>query len=148
MPKTLAALPSSQYATLLDDVLGKLLDRSLPVAASASIAPSACDAPMVALLLSGWVDFHLADCRTEGREAEDRDAAMEDRIGALRHGLHTNNRLESRGAAVRSCGNAWNMDAMTAMRGGRKERCGGDVVTFLVVRQSARADWVGRITCE
>ena len=128
MPKTLAALPSSQYATLLDDVLGKLLDRPSPFAASASVAPSACDAPIVALLRSGWVDFHLTDCRTEGRGAEDREAAMVDRIGALRHGLHTKSRLESRGAAVRSCGNAWNIDAMAAMRGGRKERCSRDVV--------------------
>ena len=114
MPKTLAALPSSQYATLLDDILGKLLDRRAPFAASARIAPSIRGVPMVALLRSGWVDFHLTDCEMDGLGGEHRDAVMAERMGALRHGLHTNSRLESRGAAVRSCGNAWNMDAITA----------------------------------
>lgn len=69
---------------------------------------------MDALLCSGWVDFHLTDCRAEGRDADDRDAAMAERTGALRHGLHTKSRLERRGAAVRSCGKAWNIDAIAA----------------------------------
>jgi hypothetical protein len=112
MPKTLAALPSSQYATVLEDVFGKLLARAWPFTASASIAPSACGALMVALLRNGWVDFHLTDCEMFGRGAGDREAANAERAGALRHGLHTNSRRESRGAADCSCGNAWNMDAM------------------------------------
>lgn len=45
MPKTLAALPNSQYATLLDVVLGKLLDfPSAAAAASASETVLAFDA--------------------------------------------------------------------------------------------------------
>lgn len=106
MPKTLAALPSSQYATLFDDVSGKLLDRACSFAACLSIAPSTCDAPMVALLRSGWVDFHLTDCAMEGRGGAHRDAVMAQRTGALRQGRHAKSRRESRGAAVRSCGNA------------------------------------------
>ena len=54
MPKTLAALPSSQYATLLDDVLGKLLDvAAVAVAAPAAPPVAARDASMVALLRRG-----------------------------------------------------------------------------------------------
>jgi hypothetical protein len=109
MPKTLAALPSSQYATLFDDTLGELCARvRSPLTASASIAASELDVPMAALLRSGWVDFHRTDCVGEGRGAHDREAAKSDRTGgwALRHGLHTNRRRERRGAAVRSCGNA------------------------------------------
>lgn len=122
MPNTLAALPSSQYATLFDVVLGELLDLACSVAASAGIDSPACDAPIVALLGNGWVDFHLTDCAMDGRGAEDRAVAMEDRSGELRHGWHTNRRRESRGAAVRSCGNAWNMDAMRARWVRRGER--------------------------
>jgi hypothetical protein len=107
MPKTLAALPSSQYATLFEVVLGKLLDLlSVVVAASASIALPALELSIVAVLRRGWVDFHRTDCRTEGRD-EDREAETADRIGELRHGLETKSRRERRGAAVRSCGNAW-----------------------------------------
>ena len=117
MPKTLAALPSSQYATLLDVVLGKLLDLLLPsavVAASAKMALPALDPSSVALLRRGWVDFHLTDCRTEEDRDEDRGAEMADRIGELRHGLHTNRRRERCGAAVRSCGRLENIEAITA----------------------------------
>jgi hypothetical protein len=108
MPKTLAALPSSQYATLLEDVLGKLvLDlEALSAAPAASAGPCALDAAIVAVFLSGCVDDHVTDCKTEGRGAEDREAERVERIGALRHGLLTNRRRESRGAAVRSWGNA------------------------------------------
>jgi hypothetical protein len=141
MPKTLAALPSSQYATLFDDVFGKLLDLAPLVAASASIDCPACDAPMVALLRNGCVDFHLTECEMVGRGAEHRAVAMEDRSGELRHGWHTNRRRESRGAAVRSCGNAWNMEAIRAWgevreESGRKERCSRRCHDFLVVRGS------------
>ena len=109
MPKTLAALPSSQYATLLEVVLGKLLDwLSVLVAASSSIALPAFDPSMVAVLRRGWVDFHLTDCRVEDLD--------EDRIGELRHGVDTKSRRERRGAAVRSCGNALYIEAMTAAR--------------------------------
>lgn len=45
---------------------------------------------------------------------------MAGRIGELMHGLATKSLLESRGAAVRSCGNAWNTDAMVA--GGGEEQ--------------------------
>ena len=118
MPKTLAALPSNQYATLFELVFGKVLDLpSVVAAASASIALPACDASNVALFRSGCVDFHLTDCETEGRN-EDRGAETADRIGELRHGLHTKRRRESRGAAVRSCGNAWNTEAIAATSGG------------------------------
>jgi hypothetical protein len=123
MPKTLAALPSSQYATLLDDVLGKLLDRpSVLVAASASTAPCTFSPPIAALLRSGCVDFHLTDCRTDGWRRVDREAAKLERTGALKHGRQPNSRLESRGAAMRSCGNVWNMEAITAARSVRKEQ--------------------------
>jgi hypothetical protein len=114
IPKTLAALPSSQYATLLEVVLGKLLDwLSVLAAASASIVLPAFVPSIVAVLRRGWVDFHLTDCRTEGRD-EDREAETADRIGELRHGLDTKSRRERRGAAVRSCGNAWYIEAITA----------------------------------
>jgi hypothetical protein len=112
MPKTLAALPSSQYATLFEDVLGKLLDLAAFSAAPASAAPSACEAVIVALFRSGCVDVHRTDCKTDGRGPEDREAERVERIGALRQGLLTNSRRERRGAAVRSCGKAWNIEAM------------------------------------
>lgn len=121
MPKTLAALPSSQYATLLDVVLGKLLDLLLllplpssVVAASAKTALPALDPSIVALLRRGWVDFHLTDCRTEEDRDADRGAERADRIGESRHGLHTNRRRERRGAAVRSCGRLAKIEAITA----------------------------------
>lgn len=61
---------------------------------------------MVALLRNGCVDFHLTDCATEGRGAEEpRAAAQVHRMGACRHGEDdAKRRRESRGAAVRSCG--------------------------------------------
>jgi hypothetical protein len=112
IPNTLAALPNSQYATLFELVLGKEPDfPSAFVAASASILPPAFDASMVALIRRGWVDFHLTDCRTEGRD-EHREAERADRSGELGQGLHTNRRRERRGAAVRSCGNAWYIEAI------------------------------------
>ncbi|RMZ68697.1 BTB POZ domain-containing [Pyrenophora seminiperda CCB06] len=120
MPKTLAALPSSQYATLLELVFGKVLDLpSVVAAASATMALPALISSMMALFRSGCVDFHLTDCRTEGRD-EDGGAETAVRIGELRHGLHANRRRESRGAALRSCGNAWNTEAMTAASGGEE----------------------------
>jgi hypothetical protein len=100
----------------LDDVLGKLLERACPFAAPASSAPSTWDAVRVALLRNGCVELHLTDCATDGRGAEDREATTAERMGALRHGLHTNSRRERRGAALRSCGNAWNMEAMGEVR--------------------------------
>jgi hypothetical protein len=109
--------------------LGKLLDRASPFVVSASIAPSACGVPKVALLRSGWVDFHLTECAMDGRGGH-REAAMAERTGALTHGLHTMSRLESRGAAVRSCGNAWNTDAITARVVVVKEGDADDAVTF------------------
>jgi hypothetical protein len=113
MPNTLAALPSSQYATVFDVVLGKVLDfPSVLGAASASIAPPAFGPSMIALLRSGWVDFHLTDCRTDGR-GDAREAEMAARIGELTHAVHTKNRRERRGATVRSCGNVWNIEAIT-----------------------------------
>ena len=78
MPKTLAALPSSQYATLFDDVWGKLLALAASLAAASSTGAPTCEALIVALLRSGWVDFHLTDCDMDGRGAEDRDAASEE----------------------------------------------------------------------
>jgi hypothetical protein len=123
MPNTLAALPSSQYATLLEVVLGKELDlASLLVAASPSITLSAFAPSMVALLRRGCVDFHRTDCRADGR-GEDRVAETADRIGdcELRHGLQVKRRRDSRGAAVRSCGSTWNIEAMATITswGGR-----------------------------
>jgi hypothetical protein len=75
---------------------------------------------MVALLRRGWVDFHLTDCKTDGRD-EHREAETADRIGELRHGLLMKSLRERRGAAVRSCGNAWNIEAITGTysEGGR-----------------------------
>lgn len=109
MPKTLAALPSSQYATVLDDVLGKLLDLLLLWAASLTTASFALTPSMVALLLNGCVDVHRTDCKTEGRGAACRGGA---RTGECRHRVQAKRRRESRGAAVRSCGRAWNIEAM------------------------------------
>lgn len=100
MPKTPAALPSSQYATFLSLVLGQLED--LPVlfeAASAIADASRWAVPVVALLFSGRVDFHRTDCKTEGRDAGVR-AEKEGRSGGLAHGRLTNSRRVSRGAAV------------------------------------------------
>lgn len=119
MPKTLAALPRSQYATVLDVVLGKLLDLlSLAAAASATMVRGASDWPKVALFRRGCVDFHLTECAMEDRGVEHREAERAGEIGKLRHGRYTNSRLESRGAAVRNCGNAWKIEAMAAPRRG------------------------------
>jgi hypothetical protein len=117
MPKTLAALPSSQYATLFDVVLGKLrdwvplLDSVLAAASTMAARPAAS---MVALLRNGWVDFQRTACRTDGRGAAQREMETAGRTGELMHGLATNSRFERRGAAVRSCGKAWKMCAMAA----------------------------------
>ena len=64
MPKTLAALPSSQYATLLELVSGQLLLLLLLVLSAVPFAAaSAIEASAAAMLLrSGWVDFHRACC--------------------------------------------------------------------------------------
>jgi hypothetical protein len=77
-------------------------------------------ASIVVLFCNGWVDFQRTACKTDGRGAVHRETDMAGRIGELMHGLATNSRFESRGAAVRSCGNAWNMDAMAA--GGCEEQ--------------------------
>jgi hypothetical protein len=143
MPKTLAALPRSQYATLLDDVLGKLLDSDLVwVAAFAKAALSALEASArVAALRSGWVDFHLTACRTLGRGIAHRAAAAAGRIVGLRQGPMTKSLLDSRGAAVRSWGKAWNMEAMaaTTVGWGRSDGDNGTSIfhdcCFSVVRQ-------------
>ena len=116
MPKTLAALPSNQYATLLSLVFGQLEERPrLFAVASARAETSACAAPAVVLLLSGWVDFHLTERRTDGRDADaDADArgARVGRRGELAQGRLTNSRRVSRGAAVLNWGNVWNIEAM------------------------------------
>lgn len=118
MPKTLAALPNNQYATLFDVRSGKLLDLPLPLTAlSESIALPAFDSASAALLRNGWVDFHLTDCRTDCRGAIHCRGRTTYRIGALRHGRCAKSRRERRGAAVRSCGNAWNIEAMTRKKG-------------------------------
>jgi hypothetical protein len=112
MPNTLAALPSNQYATLLDVVLGKLLDfPSAAAVASASDTLPALACSIAALVRRGCVDFHRTECRTDGRD-ERVDAGMADRIGELRHWLHEKRRRERRGAAVRSCGRVLNMEAI------------------------------------
>jgi hypothetical protein len=46
---------------------------------------------------------------------------MAGRMVELKHGLALHSCLESRGAAVRRCGNAWNKDAMPAGVG--EEQC-------------------------
>ena len=46
---------------------------------------------------------------------------MAGRTVELKHGLALHSCLESRGAAVRRCGNAWNKDAMPAGEG--EEQC-------------------------
>jgi hypothetical protein len=69
-------------------------------------------ASMVALFCSGWVDFQRTACRTEGRGAADRAMETVGRMVELKHGLALHSCLESRGAAVRRCGNAWSKDAM------------------------------------
>jgi hypothetical protein len=56
-----------------------------------------------------------------------------ERAGALRHGLHTKSRRERRGAAERSCGKAWKMDAMRWCQGQSMrevDRTVSDVMTF------------------
>lgn len=67
MPKTLAALPSNQYATLLSLVLGKLLVRPLLFAATSPFV-----APVTALLRRGRVDLHRTACRADGRHCDMR----------------------------------------------------------------------------
>lgn len=64
MPKTLAALPSSQYATALELVLGKLLEAALLFAEA--LDKMDASEPSVALLRRAWVVFHLVAFRTEG----------------------------------------------------------------------------------
>jgi hypothetical protein len=123
MPNTLAALPSSQYATLFELVSGKLRELELELLfTEASDAMDAMDAsgPTVALLLSAWVDFHRTDFRTEGvvRRVAGRD-------DELRHGRHTKRRRVSRGAAVRSWGKAWKTDAIAMAIGGFESGDGG-----------------------
>jgi hypothetical protein len=119
MPKTLAALPSSQYATLRELVSGQLLLFALLFAPPLARA-SAIDASAGAtLLLSGCVDFHLTDWRTDGWRGDVRTGKA--RAGELRQGRHTNRRRVRRGAAVRSCGKAWKTEAM-AVRGRRRRR--------------------------
>jgi hypothetical protein len=87
------------------------------------------------------VDFHLTDCRTEGRD-EDREAETADRIGELRHGLHTKRRRERRGAAVRSCGNAWNIEAITATSGDEGGEQGGQKMCMSSIDSSV-VRWAG-----
>jgi hypothetical protein len=112
IPNTLAALPSSQYATLFELVLGKLLELELELLlAEASVAMDASE-PMVALLLRGWVDFHLTDFRIEGDARGGAGRRYE-----LGHGRHINRRRVSRGAAVRSWGRAWKTDAIAMALG-------------------------------
>ena len=115
MPKTLAALPNNQYATLLELVLGKLLEFPVLLAAAspsteASLAPEAVVAP----LLNTWVDFHLVAFRSESVVW---GGLMAGRKGELGHGRQTKRRLVRRGAAARSWGKAWNIEAI-AMAGG------------------------------
>ena len=133
MPKTLAALPSSQYATLLDVVLGKLLD--LPSAAastSASVTLPALVASTVTLWRSVCVDFHLTDCRTDGRDAR-AEAGTAVRMGELRHCLQEKSRRERRGAAVRSCGRAWNTEAIGGDVTVDGLQCGGEKLVLDVI---------------
>jgi hypothetical protein len=92
-----------------------------PVLAAASTMAARPTASMVALFCSGWVDFQRTACRTEGRGAVDRAMEMAGRMVELKHGLALHSCLESRGAAVRRCGNAWNKDAMPAGVG--EEQC-------------------------
>ena len=92
-----------------------------PVLAAASTMADRPAASMVALFCSGWVDFQRTACRPEGRGAVDRAMEMAGRIVELKHGLALHRCLESRGAAVRRCGNAWNKDAMPAGEG--EEQC-------------------------
>jgi hypothetical protein len=110
MPKTLAALPSSQYATLLSLVCGQLLARSWLFCATFSSTWTS--APTVALLRSDWVEFHRTARETDGRDGRGgaKPGRMEDE---LRHGRHTKRRRVSRGAAVLSRGKAWKTEVMT-----------------------------------
>jgi hypothetical protein len=119
MPNTLAALPSSQYATLLELVSGQLLAFGT-AALAAPTSCAACPSNGVALLRNGCVDFHLTDCRSEGWRGQARAPAGKARRGELTQGRFTKSRRERRGAAVRSCGSAWNMEAMATMLGDRR----------------------------
>ena len=100
MPKTLAALPNNQYATLLELVLGKLLEFPvLLAAASPSTEASLAPEIVAALFLSIWVDFHLVAFKTESVV---RGGLMAGQKGELGHGRQTKRRLVRRGAATRS----------------------------------------------
>ena len=118
MPKTLTALPNSQYATPLSLVLGQLLEFApLAPAVLSTTAAFTLAGETVALFRNGCVDFHrTADCRTEGWRVETRTGrAWRARSGELTQGRLTNSLRERRGAAVRSCGKAWKMEAMAVM---------------------------------
>lgn len=107
MPKTLAALPNNQYATDFDVVFGKLLDRG----ALSAVVPIVAFW-IVAVFRRGWVDFHRIDRTIDDWGLGIGDAETAARIGELRQGPYTKRRRERRGAAVRSCGKAWKMEAM------------------------------------
>lgn len=103
IPNTLAALPSSQYATPFELVLGKLPELELELELLLAEASDVMDAsePIAALFLRAWVDFHLTDFRIEGDVRGGAGRKYE-----LGHGRHTNSRRVSRGAAARSWGRA------------------------------------------
>jgi hypothetical protein len=123
MPNTLAALPSSQYATLFELVLGKLLELERLLADASDVMDAS--EPMMALLLRAWVDFHLTDVRIEGDVRGGAGRKYE-----LGHGRHTKRRRASRGAAVRSWGKAWKTDTIAMALGAvvvGDGRCGATV---------------------
>jgi hypothetical protein len=114
MPKTLAALPSNQYATLLELVFGQLLDLA-PLAAAAAMSE------WTAALTLVDVDVDVAaavDCQRTARSMEEGanegSGGQGRTCGALAQGRQANSRRVRRGAAVRSCGKAWKTEAMTA----------------------------------
>lgn len=95
IPKTLAALARSQYATLLLLVLGKLDVRAL-----AWTAASAMEAwgPLLAVA-EDWKRIHCA--MDGGRKADIRGGVgIEERKGELKHGRGTNTLRAILGAAA------------------------------------------------
>jgi hypothetical protein len=101
MPKTLAALASSQYATLLSLVSGKELGRALLFALSAAAAAATASD---ALFSTGSVLCHRTVWAMDGlpHGAARGKAENAGRAGAFGHGLLAKKRRARRGAAVLS----------------------------------------------
>jgi len=127
MPKTLAALPSSQYATVLSLVSGN--DLAFFARAIVSLNAAASAAAFAAALSEAAEVFHRRAARglQLTRGSCDRMAglgwkAMNER---LEQALQVKNSLARRGAALRRSGKAWKMGEGEAIVGYVSSRTSG-----------------------